>query len=96
MALRALDLRHILLEDAGIIAVATKTRAVTIARERGYSLNDIYPAYNRVGRFWVIGQWVQYGTVFRAASHGPQKSVVLTLRSPTTGALSAQEPHHAL
>ena len=73
MALAAIDLRHILLDDAGIVAVATKKRAVSIARERGYALNDIYQAYNRFCRFWVIGQWVQYGKEFRAASTVPHE-----------------------
>lgn len=81
MAMPPLDLRHILLEDHGILATATKAAMYQHARARGYSLENIRPALNRFNRFWVIGQWVEYGHTIRLATLTGDTVIQITART---------------
>lgn len=58
----------------------TKKAMAALAKERGWSQENITKAANRFNRFWICGQWIEYGRTFRAMSTTPGETVVLTIR----------------
>jgi hypothetical protein len=76
---RRLDLRHINLVSAGLYAAARKATALAEARQRGWTPDSVRLAYNRFNRFWILGQWVEYGQQIRCAREDGG-TVLITLR----------------
>jgi hypothetical protein len=81
---RRLDLRHIHLESTGLYAAARKATALAEARRRGWTSESVRLASNRFNRFWVIGQWVEYGKQIRCArDDGGTVLITLTQQEPS-------------
>jgi hypothetical protein len=76
---RRLDLRHINLESAGLYAAARKATALAEARRRGWTPDSVRQASNRFNRFWILGQWVEYGQQLRCAREDGG-TVLITLK----------------
>jgi hypothetical protein len=87
---RQLDLRHIHLASAGLYAAARKATALAEARWRGWTQDSVRLAYNRFNRFWILGQWVEYGQQIRCAQEDGG-TVLITLRCATPPGREAPE-----
>ena len=75
-----LDFRHVDLST--IQTFRTRAEAQRRARTIGWPVADIYAAYTRFCRFWVLGQWVAYGQTLRIWN-GPAQTQVITCGAGT-------------
>ena len=82
---RRLDLRHIHLESTGLYAAARKATALAEATRQGWAQASVRLASNRFNRFWIIGQWMEYGRTIRCAGQDGGTVVITLTREPLRG-----------
>jgi hypothetical protein len=74
------DLRGVGLELRDVLTAPTKHAATRMAKERGWPVADVVRAATRFNRFWMLGQWQDYGRTIRCAGQEAGTTVLLTLR----------------
>jgi hypothetical protein len=78
--MNCVDLRGVGLELRDVLTAPTKQKATQIAKECGWPVADVVRAATRFNRFWILGQWQEYGRTIRCRGQQPGTTVLLTLR----------------
>lgn len=66
--MKALDLRHVLKGEIGLLSFVTKAEATRAATTRGWKVGDVSLAANRFCEFWIICQCLDSETL-RVLTH---------------------------